>query len=132
MKGLAKILVVDDDDAVRGVLKIVLERAGYRVFAASNGKLALELVKVQPVDLVLLDIEMPEMNGFDFCGLLRADPMLRNLPVLMMTGRPITGVLEKAKAVGALELIPKPFDRAVLLEKIKDYLQAVRSPAAST
>ena len=123
---MTRILVVDDDDAVRGVLKIVLERAGYEVLAASSGRVALDRVKAQPVDLVLLDIEMPEMNGFDFCGLLRADPVLRALPVLMMTGRPIVGVLEKVKAVGALELIPKPFERASLLEKIKGYLQNAR------
>jgi CheY-like chemotaxis protein len=116
-------LVVDDDNAVRGVLKIVLERAGYEVLAASSGRMALDLVKAHQVELVLLDIEMPEMNGFDFCGLLRADPVLRAMPVIMMTGRPILGVLEKVKAVGALELIPKPFERAILLDKIKGYLQ---------
>lgn len=123
---MTRIIVVDDDDAVRGVLKLVLERAGYEVLAASNGRLAMDLVKAHQVDLVLLDIEMPEMNGFDFCGLLRADPALRVLPVIMMTGRPVLGVLEKVKAVGALELIPKPFERASLLEKIKGHLQTAR------
>jgi CheY-like chemotaxis protein len=119
---MARILVVDDDDAVRGVLKLVLERAGYKVVAASNGLEALNLIKAQPVDLVLLDIEMPGMKGFDFCGLLRADPTLRATLVVMMTGRPITGVPEKVSAVGALELIHKPFDRLSLLEKIKGHL----------
>lgn len=120
---MPRLLVVDDDDAVRGVLKIMLERAGYDVLVASNGRMALGVVKAQRVDLVLLDIEMPEMNGFDFCGRLRADPELKALPVIMMTGRPTLGVVEKVKAVGASELIPKPFERANLLAKIKGYLK---------
>lgn len=124
---MTRILVVDDDDAVRGVLKILLQRAGYEVLVASNGLLALDVVNAHKVDFVLLDIEMPEMNGFDFCGMLRADPLLRNLPVVMMTGRPITGVIEKVRAVGALELMPKPFERASLLEMIKRYLQPVQA-----
>jgi len=124
---MARILVVDDDDAVRGVLKLVLERAGYQVMAASNGIDALNIIKAQSTDLVLLDIEMPGMNGFDFCGLLRADPALRATLVVMMTGRPIDGVPEKVSAVGALELIHKPFDRLSLLEKIKSHLTLPRS-----
>ncbi|MBK9990118.1 MAG: response regulator [Verrucomicrobia bacterium] len=122
---MTRLLVVDDDDAVRGVLKILLERAGYEVLVASNGLKALGVVKAQRVDLVLLDIEMPEMNGFDFCGRLQADPVLKTLPVIMMTGRPTLGVVEKVKAVGARELIPKPFERANLLAKIKGHLQPV-------
>lgn len=120
----ARILVVDDDDAVRGVIKVVLERAGYQVAAASNGQDAIAIVKAQVVDLVLLDIEMAGMNGFDVCGLMRADPVLRTIPVMMMTGRPITSVLEKVQAVGALELISKPFDRLSLIDKIKGHLVA--------
>ena len=118
----ARILVVDDDDAVRGVVKAVLERAGYQIVTASNGPDAIALVRAQAVDLVLLDIEMPGMNGFDVCGLLRADPVLRAIPVMMMTGRPIIGVLEKVQAVGAVEFIPKPFDRHSLLEKVRMHL----------
>lgn len=127
MKPIACILVVDDDSAVRGVLKLMLERAGYLVLAASSGYQALDIIKAESVDLVLLDIEMPGMNGFDLCGLLRADPQLRATPVVMMTGRPVLGVLEKVSAVGALELIHKPFDRLSLLGKIKEYLSAAGS-----
>jgi CheY-like chemotaxis protein len=127
VKPIARILVVDDDNAVRGVLKLMLERAGYLVLAASSGYQALDIIKAESVDLVLLDIEMPGMNGFDFCGLLRADTQLRATPVVMMTGRPVLGVLEKVSAVGALELIHKPFDRLSLLGKIKGHLSAAGS-----
>ena len=120
----ARILVVDDDDAVRGVLKVLLERVGYKVAAVSNGPDALALVRAGEADLVLLDIEMPGMNGFDVCAQMHADPQMRLIPVLIMTGRPIDGVPEKVQAVGAVELIPKPFDRHSLLEKLKVHLSA--------
>jgi CheY-like chemotaxis protein len=119
---MPRILVVDDDDAVRGVLKLMLSRAGYQVSTAANGLEALVQIKSQPTDLVLLDIEMPGMNGLVFCKKIQADPLLCSTPVIMMTGRPIHGVPEQVNDAGAIELIHKPFERLSLLEKVKKRL----------
>jgi DNA-binding response OmpR family regulator len=116
---MACILVVDDDNAVRGVLKVVLERAGFEILSAANGAAAVAALGEKSVDLVLLDIEMPGMSGFDVCLQMQADPALRAIPVLMMTGRPVSGVPERVRAVGALDLIHKPFDRVNLLARIQ-------------
>lgn len=132
-KGVAmsRILLADDDHAVRGVLKVVLERAGHFVIAAGDGVEALEKLKEQPVDYALLDIEMPRMGGIDVCGMMRADPAWRHIPVTLMTGRPVNGVPERVRAVGARDLILKPFDRQDLLAKIKEHIEGARggSPA---
>ncbi|MFT3869229.1 MAG: response regulator [Nibricoccus sp.] len=116
---MARVLVVDDDNAVREVLQLILRRAGYDVHVAGNGLEALEKMRTGGADLVLLDIEMPGMNGLEFCEQLRADPAWQKIPVIMMTGRPVQGLSEKANRVGAIELVSKPFERVTLLEKIK-------------
>lgn len=116
---MARVLVVDDDNSVRDVMRLILVRVGYEVAVAGNGLEALEEMQVRAADLVLLDVEMPGMNGLEFCGRLRANPAWQSIPVIMMTGRPVHGVPEKASSAGAFELVLKPFDRATLLEKIK-------------
>lgn len=116
------ILIIDDDAGVRGVLKAMLQRAGYEVSEAGNGAEGLERAHAQRPDLVLLDIEMPGMNGFDVCSLLKGDTNLRCVPVVIMTGRPVAGVPARAAAVGAVDLIPKPFERENLLMKVRTHL----------
>lgn len=116
---MARVLVVDDDDAVRGVLQLILRRSGYDASAASNGLEALAAMRAGGADLILLDVEMPGMNGLEFCEQLRAEPSWRKIPVIMMTGRPVQGVPEKVAQAGATEFVSKPFERAALLEKIK-------------
>lgn len=116
---MARVLVVDDDNAVRSVLQLILRRAGYDVTLAGNGLEALEVMRSGGTDLVLLDIEMPGMNGLEFCEHLRSNPAWLKVPVIMMTGRPVEGIPEKVAQAGALELVTKPFDRTTLLEKIK-------------
>ncbi|MFT3782957.1 MAG: response regulator [Nibricoccus sp.] len=119
---MTRILVVDDDDAVRAVLKLTLRREGYEVLEASSGFMAVDVVGKSVVDLVLLDVEMPGMNGLAFCAELRANPAFASLPVIMMTGRPVDGVQERAHQVGAVEFVHKPFERATLLALIKTLL----------
>jgi len=119
---MSRILIVDDDAGVRGVLKAMLQRAGYDVCEAGNGAEGLERAQTQRPDLVLLDIEMPGMNGFDVCSLLQGDTNLRGVPVVIMTGRPVAGVPARAAAVGAVDLIPKPFEWENLLAKVRTHL----------
>lgn len=121
---MSRILIIDDDAGVRGVLKAMLERAGYEVMAGAGGAEGLQLAHARRPDLVLLDIEMPGMNGFDVCSLMKTDTALCTVPVVMMTGRPIADVPARAQAVGAVDLLAKPFERDSLLKKIGSYLPA--------
>lgn len=126
---MRRILIVDDDTSVRGVLKLILERAGYHVTTMGSGADALNAMRAGAPDLLLLDIEMPGMSGFDVCMLIQNDPALRKIPVAMMTGRPIDGVPERVCAVGAVDLIAKPFDRQTLLQKVERYLRSTPQQA---
>jgi CheY-like chemotaxis protein len=82
----------------------------------------LERAREHKPDLVMLDIEMPGMNGFDVCSLMKTDATLRDVPVIIMTGRPLVGVPARAQAVGAVDLLAKPFERERLLKKIDECL----------
>jgi len=123
---MPRILIIDDDAGVRGVLKAMLERAGYDVSAAESGTEGLELAHSRRPDLVLLDIEMPGMNGFDVCSLMKTDTALSSVPVIIMTGRPLAGVPAQVQAVGAVDLLTKPFERGSLLAKIGQQLSNQR------
>ncbi len=119
---MARVLVVDDDSSVREVTRLILQRAGHEVITAANGLEALEQLGIAVADMVLLDIEMPGMNGLELCERMRAEPSWQAVPVIMMTGRPVQGVPEKVRASGAVALLLKPFDRTTLLDKVKQVL----------
>jgi CheY-like chemotaxis protein len=103
------ILVVDDDYDIREVIADVLTHGGYRVSAASNGKVALEETRANRPDLIVLDLMMPVMNGWQFMEARRADPGIAGIPVVVITA------FRNAHVEGAAELIQKPFDFETLL-----------------
>lgn len=104
------ILIVDDNDAFRGMLTSVLGLRGYQTLAARSGAEALQLAAAHPVDAALVDVEMPEMDGFEFCRLLRQQNEAggRDVPVWIMTGTMRLGLNRRAAAVGALVVLRKP------------------------
>ena len=108
-----RILVVDDDDAVRIGLKDVLVTEGYEVVMASNGIQALAVLRRQPCDLALLDMNMPLLNGWGTIGELRR--LNRWLPIVIITARPDQGTLARESGV---ELMEKPLDLPLLLRRI--------------
>jgi CheY-like chemotaxis protein len=113
-----RLLLVDDDSGVRRSLVGLLEGEGYRVSSASDGQEALDLVAAAPVDLVLLDLNMPRKNGWDtFERLTTENPLL---PVIIITAR--SGQLFTALAGGVGALLEKPLDIPSLLRTIKDLL----------
>ena len=122
---MARILLIDDEDVVRATLRAVLERAGYQVVEAANGEQALRLEKDEPVDLVVTDIIMPQMDGFDAIKLLRK----RNpeLGILAVTGG-TDGYLEMARRHGAAEVLHKPFDNQTLLDAVSGLLAVRKAP----
>jgi adenylate cyclase len=131
----ATILVVDDLAQNIRLLEAVLTPRGHTVVAATSGDEALELVRSEPIDLVLLDIVMPGMDGYEVCRALRADEATRFLPVVMITA---SGEQEKVTAIeaGADDFIAKPFDQSELLARvrsllrIKDYHDTIEAQSA--
>jgi class 3 adenylate cyclase/CheY-like chemotaxis protein len=109
------ILVVDDDPSNRDVLTRRLARMGYRTRSAVNGRQGLESIRAEHPDLVLLDLMMPEMNGYEVLEACRDDPRLRDLPIIMISARDEIDDMVDCIGLGAEDFLPKPFD-PVLLE----------------
>ncbi len=115
-----KILVVDDDEAVRNLVQRILEEAGYDVVTASDGQQALEKVSQPGLSLILLDIIMPGLDGFEVLERIR---QYENIPVIMLSGiREVTTKIDTL-TLGADDYIAKPFSKAVLLARIQAKLK---------
>ncbi|KZE85642.1 response regulator [Chromobacterium subtsugae] len=112
-----RILVVDDDPRNLFVITAALERHGAKLFSAVNGRRALEFLPQQPVDLVLMDIMMPEMDGYQAIAAIRADPALAAIPVVAITAKALPAEREKILATGADDYLSKPVDYDVLVAK---------------
>ena len=115
------LLVVDDDKNTRLFLTALLEDAGYTVTAASNGEEALETMDRAHIDLVVLDIMMPKMDGYEFTRLLRESD--NNLPILMVSAKQLPADKHKGFAVGTDDYITKPIDDEEFLYRIKALLR---------
>ena len=125
---MTKILVVDDEKKIVEIVKAYLEREGYEVLAAYDGKSALEAVKRQSPSLVILDLMLPQVSGWDVCRALRADS---NIPIIMLTAR--DDVTDKiiGLELGADDYVTKPFDPKELVSRVKALLRrAAARPAA--
>lgn len=117
-----KILVVDDEEITAGLAKTFLEKHGFDVVCAYDGEEALRVAKSLLPDLVLLDIMLPKVDGFEVCRRLKADPSFRRVPVLMFTAKGFSKDIEKGKEAGADEYIVKPFSGKALVATISKYL----------
>ena len=112
-----KVLLVDDEEKVLKFTELKLKLSGYEVITALNGKDALKLVQSEKPDIMLLDILMPVMDGFEALSKLRA---FSDIPVIVLTAK--TGVYEQAKQMGANDFLLKPFNPDDLVSKIHDLL----------
>jgi CheY-like chemotaxis protein len=118
-----KILIVDDEpEAIKG-LQIVLEKGNYRVITAYNGETGLKKLSDEKPHLVILDVNMPGMNGYQVCEKIRANPSTKNIPVIILTAKSMDASLEKALTKKADWHIAKPYYDKYLLDKINDLLQ---------
>lgn len=118
-----RILVADDSITSRALLKNILEAAGYRVVLAIDGREALSALRLQPVDLVVSDVEMPRMNGFQLTKTIREDPALRELPVILVTALATTEDRKQGLESGANHYIVKTdFEQGHLLEAVQRLL----------
>jgi DNA-binding response OmpR family regulator len=118
-----KILVVDDEADLVSTIEYRLRFANCRVVTASNGQEGLEQAAAEKPDLILLDTNMPGMNGHEMLEHLRADAALRDIPVIMLTSRCEAQDIAAASARGVADYVTKPFEFAQLMERIQAALQ---------
>jgi len=111
---MASILLIDDTPSVLAALDYCLKSVGYEVLLAGDGRTGLQLAAEKTLDLIMLDLEMPLMNGVAVCRAVKADPVLKRIPVLMMTGQATQEARRQALAAGAVVVLGKPFDLEVL------------------
>lgn len=119
---MAKILVVDDDPLVTGLVKINLELEGFEVEEAWGGEEALQVIEERVPDLVLLDVMMPELDGWDLLRMLRSNPTTRELPVVLLTAKVQEGDVAKGWQMGADGYITKPFNPLEMVDRLKTVL----------
>jgi len=119
---MAKILLIDDDDQVRMLFQVTLEGAGYRVLIAENGKHGLRLLEHQEVDLMLVDILMPDMDGLELIPLLRKTRPASKI-IAMSGGSGVWDYLDTAKHLGANDTLRKPLGPQELLDAVSSQLQ---------
>jgi len=116
------ILVVDDDEHIAQLVQINLERAGYRVQTAPNGAAALDQVALEKPGLVILDVMMPQMSGFETLKKLKANPEVNHIPVIMLTVRSSETDTADAWKIGVDAYLYKPFEPSELLAFVKRFL----------
>ena len=113
------ILVVDDDAMNLRMAEFILNKNGYTVIKAESAKDAFDILKEKEVELTLLDIEMPEMNGFEMMEALQADENLKKIPIIFLTADRSAETEEKCFQVGAVDYIGKPFIPAIMVQRVK-------------
>ena len=120
---MARILVVDDDQVTLEILKSALEENNFQVLTASDGLDALNKARTEDPDLILLDVILPKIQGYQVCRLLKFDEKYSHIPIVMLTGK--TGEENKATGLktGADEYVTKPFDVTDIIKIVKEYLQ---------
>lgn len=116
---MKKIMIVDDEVDVVELLRSRLESIGYRVCAAYDGGDALTMVKKEKPSLILLDVVLPSVNGYDVCGILKKDGATKHIPVIMLTVKGKIGDIDEGILSGADDYIPKPYDLNELIDRIK-------------
>jgi DNA-binding response OmpR family regulator len=113
------ILMIDDEANARKVAKLILEREGYRTLTASNGEEGLILAKVERPDVILLDVMMPKMSGYDMLKKLRDDQDTQQTPVIMLTAKSAEHDIATSFRLGAIFHLQKPYETNDLLKKIQ-------------
>jgi putative two-component system response regulator len=124
MEKTYRILCVDDEDCNLDLLEAMLIQPGYEILTAPSGLIALETLTAKHIDLVLLDIKMQGMTGYEVCEKIKADPQTRHIPVIMITS--LNSREDKLKSIesGAEEFLSKPLDKAELLLRVKKIITA--------
>jgi len=118
-----RILIVDDEPSIVISLQFLMTREGYEVALAGDGEAALQAIQANPPDLVILDVMMPKLNGFDVCQRIRSDPRYQAVRVLMLTAKGREVEMARGLALGADAYVTKPFSTKDLVAEVKRLLQ---------
>lgn len=129
MAGKKKVLLVDDEVDFVDVVRTRLEANNFEVVTAYDGEEALEKVKEKMPDIIILDVMMPKINGFDVCRKLKGDQNYKEIPIIMLTAKFQTSDIKFGAAMGANAYITKPFEPQVLLDKMRELLQKNKQPS---
>jgi two-component system cell cycle response regulator DivK len=116
------ILVVEDQEDNRQIIRDMLTFTDYKIMEAESGEHALEAVGKQRPDLILMDIQLPGMDGYETTRRIKADPALRSITIIAVTSYALSGEEQKARAAGCDDYVPKPYSPRHLLAKIRHYL----------
>jgi DNA-binding response OmpR family regulator len=115
-----RVVIVDDDRALRDRLQQILEQHGYNVAQAPSGLRLLTLLEVDRPDLILLDVAMSWINGFELCRAMKANTNYRNIPVVFISGRSAPSDIETGLSCGAADYFVKPLDTQALLARLRE------------
>lgn len=126
---MAEILVVDDNEDNRKVMLRLLQHAGHTGFSAANGAAAITAALARRPALVLMDLAMPEMDGWAATAGFKADPELADIPIIVVTGHLTSDEIRRAQAVGCQDVVSKPIDYYVLVAKINRFLTSTAAPS---
>jgi adenylate cyclase len=123
MHSPARILIVDDNETNRDILVTRLSKHGYETLQAADGEEALASTSQHQPDLMLLDVEMPKLNGFEVCRRLKSDPAMRFMPIILCTARAASQDIVTGLDAGAEEYLTKPIDQAALVARVRSMLR---------
>ena len=124
-----EILIVDDEPGVVVPIQFLMEQQGYRVMTAERGEDALDLIYQYKPDLVLLDIMLPGIDGYEVCEIIRLNPDFRDVKIIFLTAKGRESEIAKGLALGADAYISKPFSNTTLVAKIKELLETTYGEA---
>jgi len=119
---MAKILIAEDEPDIRDLIIFTLRFAGYEVVAASNGEEAVELARQEMPDMILLDVRMPKKTGYEACQMIKADPEMKDIPVLFLSAKGQESEIQTGLQAGATEYLLKPIAPDQLVSRIQEVL----------
>ena len=117
-----RILIVEDQEDNRRIVRDLLAATGYELIEAADGEAGLALAQKERPDLILMDIQLPGVDGYEVTRRIKADPKLKHIPIIAVTSYALSGDDQKAFEAGCDAYVAKPFSPRVLLGKIKEYL----------
>ena len=120
-----RILAIDDEVRVLTMIRKRLEFTGYEVITATDGREGLQLARSEKPDLIVLDIILPNLDGYQICARLKADESLKNIPILMLTARSQAKDVEEGMKVGADAYMTKPYDPELFVKQVESLLEEV-------
>ena len=119
-----RILMVEDSEDNRQIIRDLMESVGYDLIEAEDGAAAVAMATEHRPDLILMDIQLPVMDGYEACRRIKADPELRHIPIIAVTSYALSGDETKTKAAGCDAYVAKPFSPRQLLAKMNEFLDS--------